>query len=185
MQLTPEQREALLATLQTRFEQHMHRHETLEWSAVWARLAPQAEKLWSLSEMERTGGNPDVIGYDEATGEYIFCDCAVQSPAGRKSICYDREGQATREKKGIHPNGNAVDMATAMGITLLTEARYRQLQQLGDFDTKTSSWIKTPPKIRGLGGALFADYRYETVFVYHNSAPSFYSSRGFRGLLRV
>ncbi len=185
MALSTDQREELLKTLKTRFEENMNRHQGLEWARIQAKLEASPEKLWSLHEMERTGGQPDVIGYDEKTDEYIFCDCSAESPAGRRSICYDREGQEAREKQGIHPEGNAMDMAAAMGIELLTEEQYRALQKLGNFDTKTSSWVKTPSDIRKLGGALFADRRYGHVFVYHNSAPSFYSARGFRGLLRV
>ena len=177
--------EELLQTLGARFEKNMNRHPDLEWADVRARLEANGDKLWSLNEMERTGGEPDVIGRDEETGDYIFCDCSAQSPEGRRTICYDREGQEAREKKGVYPRGNAVEMAAAMGVELLSEEQYRALQKLGEFDTKTSSWLKTPSDIRELGGAIFADRRYDTVFVYHNSAPSFYSSRGFRGLLRV
>lgn len=184
-ELSPEEREELLSTLEARFENNMSRHEGLEWADVRAKLEANGEKLWSLNEMERTGGEPDVIGRDEKTGEYIFCDCSAQSPEGRRSICYDREGQEAREKKGVYPRGNAVGMADAMGIELLSVEQYRALQELGEFDTKTSSWVKTPADIRELGGAIFADRRYDTIFVYHNSAPSFYSARGFRGLLRV
>ena len=184
-ELSPEQREELLTTLEDRFEKNMSRHKGLEWAKVKAKLEANGEKLWSLNEMERTGGEPDVIGHDKETGEFIFCDCSVQSPEGRRTICYDREGQEEREKKGVYPRGNAVDMAAAMGIELLTEEQYRELQKLEEFDTKTSSWVKTPSDIRNLGGAIFCDRRYDTVFVYHNSAPSFYSARGFRGLLRV
>lgn len=183
--LSVEQRQELLGLLKARFEQNMNRHPGLEWAGVQAKLEASPEKLRSLHEMESTGGEPDVIGYDEKTGEYLFCDCSAESPAGRRNVCYDREGQQAREKQGIHPHGNAVDMAAAMGIELLSEEQYRALQSLGAFDTKTSSWVKTPPDIRKLGGALFADRRYGHVFVYHNSAPSFYSARGFRGLLRV
>lgn len=184
-ELSPEQRADLLHALRTRFEQNMARHPGLDWAAVQARLEANPAKLWSLSEMERTGGEPDVVGHDQTTGEYIFYDCAPESPAGRRNTCYDGAGQAAREKKGIYPNGNALDMATAIGITLLTEAEYRALQALGEFDTKTSSWVMTPAAIHKLGGALFMDRRYNTVFVYHNSAPSFYGARGFRGWLRV
>jgi hypothetical protein len=183
MELSAEQREELLRAFKARFEKHMHRHQGLEWAAVQVRLEAQAEKLWSLSEMERTGGEPDVVGYDEKTGEYIFYDCSAESPKGRRSICYDREGQEAR--KEFAPDDNAIDVAAAMGIELLTEEQYRALQTLGDFDTKTSSWVKTPADIRELGGALFADRRYGHVFVYHNSAPSYYAARGFRGSLRV
>ena len=184
-ELSPEQREGLLRTLEARFQKNMDRHQGLAWAAVSARLEADGDRLWSLLEMERTGGEPDVIGQDERTGEFIFCDCSAQSPQGRRSICYDREGQEAREKKGIYPGGNAVEMAAAMGVELLSEEQYRTLQKVGKFDTTTSSWIKTPPAIRRLGGALFGDRRYNTVFVYHNSAPSFYSARGFRGLLKV
>lgn len=163
----------------------MNRHKGLEWSKVQARLEAHPEKLASLHAMESTGGEPDVVGYDEKTGEYIFYDCSAESPIGRRSICYDREGQKERERKGVHPAGNAVDLATAMGIELLDEEQYRQLQQLGEFDTKTESWVKTPDSIRELGGAIFCDRRYGRVFTFHNSAPSFYAARGFRGLLRV
>jgi class 3 adenylate cyclase len=183
--LSPEQREELLRKLQARFEKNMNRHKGHEWAEVQAKLAANREKLWSLNEMERTGGGADVIGYDQQTGEYILCDCSAESPDGRRSICYDREGQAAREKKGVYPRGNAIDMAAAMGIELLSEEQYRELQNLGNFDTKTSSWIKTPADIRARGGAIFADRRYDQVFIYHNSAPTFYSARGFRGLLRV
>ncbi len=184
-ELSQEQREALLGALKARFEKNMNRHQGLEWDQVQAKLEAHPEKLWSLHEMERTGGEPDVVGHDEKTGEYIFYDCSPESPEGRRNTCYDGEGQAAREKKGVYPGGNAVDMAEAMGIELLTEEQYRMLQKLGKFDTKTSSWIKTPPEIRKLGGALFCDCRYGHVFVYHNSAPSFYSARAFRGSLRV
>ncbi|WP_298004053.1 MULTISPECIES: DUF4256 domain-containing protein [Anaerolinea] len=181
--LSPGEREELLRTLKVRFEKHMHRHAGLEWSRVQARLDERPEKWFSLYEMERTGGEPDVIGVDEKTGEILFCDCAEESPKGRRSLCYDREAwEARRENK---PLGNAVDMASAMGIEILTEEQYRFLQTLGEFDTRTSSWVKTPPEIRRLGGALFCDRRYNTVFVYHNGADSYYASRGFRGLLRV
>jgi hypothetical protein len=181
--LSPEQREELLRGLKTRFEKNMNRHQGLEWAKVRARLEAHVEKLWSLHEMERTGGEPDVVGQDKKTGEYIFYDCSAETPKGRRSICYDREGQEAR--KSFRPENNAMDMAAAMGIELLTEEQYRQLQTLGDFDTKTSSWVKTPPDIRKLGGAIFADRRYGKVFVYHNSAPSYYAARAFRGSLRV
>ena len=184
-ELSPEQREELLRTLKARFEKNLNRHKGLEWAKVQARLKANTEKLWSLNEMERTGGEPDVIGHDEKTGEYIFCDCSAESPKGRRNVCYDRKGQEEREKHGVHPEGNAIDMAAALGIELLTEEEYRELQKLGDFDTKTQSWLKTPSDIRKLGGAIFADRRYDHVFVFHNSAPSFYSNRAFRGLLRV
>ena len=181
--LSPEQREELLRTLKGRFEKNMNRHEGLEWATVLARLEANTEKLWSLYEMERTDGEPDVVGHDKETGEYIFYDCSAESPKGRRSVCYDREGHEAR--KEYKPANNAMDMATAMGIELLTEEQYRELQKLGDFDTKTSSWVKTPSDIRKLGGAIFADRRYDHVFVYHNSAPSYYAARGFRGSLRV
>jgi hypothetical protein len=182
-ELSPEQREALLSVLKARFEKHMNRHTGLEWANVQAKLEAQPEKLWSLNEMERTGGEPDVVGHDPETGEYKFYDCSAETPKGRRSVCYDREGQESR--KDHPPEHNAIDMAAAMGIELLTEEQYRALQQLGNFDTKTSSWVQTPADIRKLGGALFADRRYGHVFVYHNSAPSYYASRAFRGALRV
>lgn len=185
LDVSAEQREELLETLKARFEDNKSRHKGLDWSDVLARLEARPEKLASLNAMESTGGEPDVVGYDKKTGEYIFYDCSAETPDGRKNICYDAEGQREREKKGVHPAGNAVDIAADMGIELLTEAQYRELQELGEFDTRTSSWINTPPEIRELGGALFADRRYDHVFVYHNSAPTFYSSRGFRGALRV
>jgi hypothetical protein len=181
--LSPEQREELLRALKARFEKNMNRHKGLEWANVQAKLEGNTEKLWSLNEMERTGGEPDVVGHDKKTGEYIFYDCSAQSPQGRRNVCYDREGQESR--KANKPEDNAIDMAAAMGIELLTEEHYRELQKLGNFDTKTSSWVKTPSDIRKLGGALFADRRYGTVFVYHNSAPSYYGVRAFRGSLRV
>jgi hypothetical protein len=185
VEVSPEQGEELLRTLKTRFEDNMDRHKGLEWADVQAKLEAHPEKLSSLHAMESTGGEPDVVGYDKQTGEYIFCDCSEQSPKGRRSICYDGEGQQEREKKGVHPAGNAIDIAAAMGIELLNEEQYRELQKLGEFDTTTSSWIKTPAEIRELGGAIFADRRYNTVFVSHNSAPTFYGARGFRGSLRV
>lgn len=175
--------EELLRILKARFEKNMNRHEGLEWAKVQAKLEANAEKLWSLSEMERTGGEPDVVGLDERTGEYIFYDCSAESPIGRRNVCYDREAQEAR--KEFKPEDNAMDMAVAMGIELLTEDQYRELQRLGNFDTKTSSWVKTPLDIRRLGGALFADRRYGHVFVYHNGAQSYYAARGFRGSLRV
>jgi hypothetical protein len=184
-ELSPEQREELLRALKDRFEENMNRHSDLEWAKVQAKLEANPAKLWSLNEMERTGGEPDVVGHDEKTGEYIFIDCSAESPKGRRNVTYDREGQEERERKGVHPAGNVIDMAAAIGIELLTEEQYRELQKLGEFDTKTQSWVKTPSDIRELGGAIFADRRYGHVFVYHNSAPSFYSSRGFRGLLKV
>jgi len=181
--LTRKQREELLKTLQTRFEKNMNRHEGLEWAKVQAKLEANAEKLWSLSEMERTGGEPDVVGQNKKKSEYIFYDCSAESPKDRRSLCYDREAlDARKENK---PKGSALDMATAMGVELLTEEQYRELQKLGNFDMKTSSWVKTPSAIRKLGGALFCDRRYNTVFVYHNGAESYYAARGFRGSLRV
>jgi hypothetical protein len=185
LELSPEQGEELLKILQVRFEKNMNRHTGLEWLKIQTKLEAHPEKLSSLNAMESTGGEPDVVGYDNKTGEYIFYDCSAESPKGRRSICYDREGQVEREKKGVHPAGNAVDLAAAMGIELLTEEEYRALQILGNFDTKTESWVKTPTDIRKLGGALFCDRRYGHVFVFHNSAPSFYAARGFRGLIRV
>jgi hypothetical protein len=184
-ELSPEQREELIRTLKARFKKNMKRHKGLEWTKVQAKMETNTEKIWSLYEMERTGGEPDVVLHDRKTNEYIFYDCSAESPKGRRSICYDHEGQEEREKKGVHPKGNAIDMATFMGIEVLTEEEYRELQKLGNFDTKTSSWVKTPSDIRKLGGAIFADRRYDHVFVYHNSAPSFYSARAFRGSLRV
>jgi hypothetical protein len=182
-EFSPEQREHLLRALEARFEKNMNRHKGLEWTEVQARLEANTEKLWSLNEMERTGGEPDVVVHDKKTGEYIFYDCSAESPKGRRNVCYDREGQEAR--KAFKPKDNAVDMAAAIGIELLTEEQYRELQKLGNFDTKTSSWVKTPSDIRKLGGALFADRRYGNVFMYHNSAPSYYSVRAFRGSLRV
>jgi uncharacterized protein DUF4256 len=182
-EISPEQREELLRVLKTRFEENMNRHNGLEWIKAQAKLEANTEKLWSLNEMERTGGEPDVVGHDKKTGEYIFYDCSAESPKGRRNVCYDREGQEAR--KAFKPKYNAVDMAAALGIELLTEEQYRELQKLGNFDTKTSSWVKTPSDIRKLGGALFADRRYGNVFMYHNSAPSYYSVRAFRGSLRV
>ncbi len=184
-ELSPEQREELLRALIARFEKNMNRHNGLEWAKVQAKLDANPEKLWSLHEMERTGGEPDVVGHDKETGEYIFYDCSAETPKGRIKACYDREGQEEREKEGLHPGGNIIDMAAAMGIEPLTEEQYRELQKLGHFDTKTQSWLKTPADIRKLGGALFADYRFGHVFVYHNTAPCFYSGRAFRGSLRV
>nr|WP_245539597.1 DUF4256 domain-containing protein [Pontibacter roseus] len=182
-ELTPEQWEELLKVLKTRFEKNMKRHQSLEWSKIQAKLEANVEKLWSLHEMERTCGEPDVVGYAETTDEYIFYDCSAESPKGRRSVCYDRDGQESRKEH--QPDNNAVDMAAAMGIELLTEEQYRELQQLGGFDLKTSSWVKTPADIRKLGGALFCDCRYGHVFVYHNGAQSYYSARAFRGSLRV
>jgi Protein of unknown function (DUF4256) len=182
-ELSPEEREELLRALQARFEKNIRRHKGLEWAQVQARLEANAEKLWSLNEMERTGGEPDVVGHDKKTGEYIFCDCSAESPKGRRSVCYDHE--ALESRKEHKPKDNAIDMAAAMGIELLTEEQYRELQKLGNFDTKTSSWVKTPSGIRKLGGALFCDRRYDTVFVYHNGAESYYAARAFRGSLKV
>jgi hypothetical protein len=179
--LSPKQRAELLTTLQARFEKNMNRHTGLAWDKVQAKLEAQPEKLWSLNEMERTGGEPDVVGQDKQTGEYLFYDCSAQSPQGRRKVCYDREAAEEREA----PGGNAIDLAAAMGIELLTEEQYRELQKLGEFDTKTESWLRTPADIRELGGAIFADRRYDHVFVFHNSAPTWYSARGFRGSLRV
>jgi hypothetical protein len=181
--LSSEQQEELLDTLKNRFEKNRDRHKGIEWSKVQAKLEANTEKLWSLNEMESTGGEPDVVGYDKKTGEYIFFDCSPESPKDRRSICYDRE--ALDSRKEHKPKNSAIDMATAMGIELLTEDQYRELQQLGKFDTKTSSWVQTPPAVRKLGGALFCDRRYDTVFLYHNGAESYYAARGFRGLLRV
>jgi hypothetical protein len=181
--LSQEQRDELLGVLRARFEQNMHRHSGLTWAAIQTKLEATPEKLWSLNEMERTGGEPDLVGHEPTTGEYIFYDCSAETPHGRRSVCYDREGQESRKQHA--PAHNALDMAAAMGIELLTEEQYRALQQLGQFDTKTSSWIKPPADIRNLGGALFADRRYGQVFVYHNSAPSYYASRAFRGKLQV
>ena len=178
-----EQREELLGALKARFEKNMNRHKGIEWAKVQAKLEADIEKLWSLNEMERTGGEPDVVGQDKKTGEYILYDCSAESPAGRRSVCYDRE--ALEARKEHKPENNAIDMATAMGIELLTEEQYRELQEIGDFDTKTQSWLKTPSDIRKLGGAIFADRRYDHVFVYHNGADSYYAARGFRGSLRV
>jgi hypothetical protein len=182
-ELSPEQREELLRVLKARFEKYMNRHKGLEWAQVQAKLEGKAEKQWSLNEMERTGGEPDVVGLDKKTGEYVFCDCSAESPKGRRSVCYDRE--ALESRKEHKPENSAIDMAAAMGIDLLTEEQYRELQKLGNFDTKTSSWVKTPSDIRKLGGALFCDRRYDTVFVYHNGAESYYAARAFRGSLRV
>jgi hypothetical protein len=177
------QREELLSALKARFESNMNRHKGLEWANVQAKLEANPEKLWSLNEMERTGGEPDVVGHDNKTGEYIFYDCSAESPKGRRSVCYDREGLESRKEH--KPEDNAIDMAAAMGIELLTEEQYRELQKLGNFDTKTSSWVKTPAEIRKLGGALFCDRRYDHVFVYHNGAESYYGARAFRGSQRV
>jgi hypothetical protein len=181
--LSPEQREEILRALRARFEKNMNRHKGLEWAKVQAKLEANAEILWSLNEMERTGGEPDVVGFDKRTDEYILYDCSAESPKDRRSLCYDRE--ALESRKENKPKGNAMDMATAMGIELLTEEQYRELQKLGNFDTKTSSWVRTPSDIRKLGGALFCDRRFDMVFVYHNGAESYYAARAFRGSLRV
>lgn len=181
--LSAPEREALIKILKTRFEKNMNRHKGLEWVNLQARLEAKKEKLWSLHEMEKTGGEPDVVGYDKKSGEYIFFDCSTESPGGRRSFCYDRV--ALESRKEHKPKNNAMDMAAVMGIELLTEEQYRELQQLGQFDLKTSSWVKTPAEIRKLGGALFCDRRYGRVFVYHNGAESYYAARGFRGSLRV
>ena len=181
--LSKEQSQELLGTLKARFEKNMDRHKGVAWAELQARLEANAEKLRSLKEMETTGGEPDVIGHDRKTGEFIFYDCSAESPKGRRSLCYDRE--ALENRKENKPEGNAIDSAAAMGVELLTEDEYRELQKLGRFDTKTSSWVKTPSAIRKLGGAIFCDRRYDTVFLYHNGADSYYAARGFRGSLRV
>jgi hypothetical protein len=181
--VSAERREELLRALQARFEKNMNRHKGLEWAKVQARLEANTEKLWSLNEMERTGGEPDVVGHDKKTGEYIFYDCSAESPSGRRSVCYD--GEALKSRKEHKPKNSATDMAADMGIELLTEEQYRALQKLGNFDTKTSSWLKTRAEIRKLGGAIFADFRYGNVFVYHNGAESYYAARAFRGSLKV
>jgi hypothetical protein len=181
--LSKKQREEMLTILKARFEKNMNRHKGLEWANVQAKLEANTETLWSINEMERTGGEPDVVGHDKKTGEYIFCDCSPESPTGRRSLCYDRD--ALESRKENKPKDNAMDVADAMGIELLTEEQYRELQKLGNFDTKTSSWVRTPSAIRKLGGALFCDRRYDTVFAYHNGAESYYAARGFRGSLRV
>jgi Protein of unknown function (DUF4256) len=181
--LSAQQREELLRTLQARFKRNTNRHKGLEWAQVQARLEENAERLWSLNEMERTGGEPDVVGQDKKTGEYIFHDCSAESPKGRRSVCYD--GEALESRKEHKPKDSAMGMAAAMGIELLTEEQYRELQKLEEFDTKTSSWVKTPSNIRNLGGALFCDRRFDTVFVYHNGAESYYAGRAFRGWLKV
>jgi hypothetical protein len=181
--LSQEQCEAIIKTLQHRFEKNMNRHQGFAWDEVQAKLKADVKKLWSLNEMERTGGEPDVVGFDDMTGEYIFYDCSAESPKGRRSICYDREARESRKEH--RPETSAVDMADFMGIELLSEEQYRELQKLGEFDVKTSSWVKTPSGIRKLGGALFCDRRYDIVFVYHNGAESYYAVRGFRGLLKV
>jgi len=182
-ELSPERRDELLRKLKARFEKNMHRHKGLEWAQVQARLEAAPEKLWSLNEMERTGGEPDVISHHQTSGEYIFYDCSAESPKGRRSLCYD--GEALESRKENKPENNAMDMAAAMGIEILTEEQYLKLQTLGQFDTKTSSWVKTPAAIRKLGGAIYCDRRYDHVFVYHNGADSYYAARGFRGSLRV
>lgn len=181
--LSVEEQERLIKTLKARFEKNMNRHKDLEWDSVQAKLEANPEKLWSLSEMERTVGEPDVVGYDESTKEYLFYDCSAESPKGRRSICYDREAMDSRKEH--KPENNALDMASDMGIEILTEEQYRELQKSGEYDTKTSSWVKTPEAIRKLGGAIFCDRRYDTVFVYHNGAESYYGARGFRGVLRL
>jgi Protein of unknown function (DUF4256) len=183
MTLSKKQHDELLKTLKARFEKNMNRHKDLEWAQVQAKLEPNAEKLWSLNEMERTGGEPDVVGQDKKTGEFIFYDCAAESPKSRTSFCYDREALDSRKEN--KPKGNAVEMAAAIGVELLTEEQYRELQKLGEFDMKTSSWVKTPSAVRKLGGALFCDRRFNTVFLYHNGAESYYAARGFRGWLKV
>lgn len=182
-ELLPEKIEELIGSLKVRFEKNMNRHIGIEWAKVQARLEAKAENMWSLNEMERTGGEPDVVGYDYVRDEFIFYDCSDESPLGRRSVCYDSEGLKSRKEN--KPESSAIDMAAAMGIEILSEAQYRELQKLGNFDTKTSSWIKTPSGIRKLGGALFADFRYGKVFVYHNGAQSYFGARGFRGSLGV
>jgi hypothetical protein len=183
--LSKEQREELLNVLKARFENNVRRHEGLEWAGIEARLVRKGGALWSLGEMERTGGEPDVIGMDKATGEYVFCDCSAESPQGRRNVCYDHRGQEKREKEGLRPGGNILDMAAAMKIEPLTEEHYRELQKVGSFDSKTQSWLKTPAEITKLGGAIFGDRRFGRVFVYHNTAPCCYRGRGFRGLLKI
>lgn len=182
-ELSPGRRQELIAILKDRFEKNVHRHEGIQWAEVQARLEARPDKLWSLSEMERTGGEPDVVGRDEQTGEYLFFDCSPESPAGRRSLCYDRE--ALESRKTARPENSALDVAADMGVELLTEDQYRYLQTLGEFDLKTSSWILTPPDVRSLGGALFCDRRFGRVFVYHNGAPTYYAARGFRAVLSV
>jgi hypothetical protein len=182
-ELSPKQREELFKVLKDRFAKNMDRHKGLEWAKVQAKLQAQADKLWSINEMETTGGEPDVVDFDEKTGEYVFYDCSAESPKGRTSVCYDREGLESRKEH--RPKNNAIDMAASIGIELLTEEQYRELQRLGEFDTKTSSWVKTPADMRKLGGALFGDRRFGRVFFYHNGAQSYYSARAFRGSLRV
>lgn len=181
--LSPAQRQELLNALKTRFEKNPQRHQGIEWNLVREKLEARPEKYWSLSEMERTGGEPDVVGFDKKSGEYLFYDCSAESPTGRRSVCFDRE--ALDARKESRPVNSAMDMATEMGIELLSQEQYRELQHLGKFDARTSSWIQTPDRIRSLGGALFADFRYDTVFTYHNGASSYYAARGFRGSLRV
>jgi uncharacterized protein YpuA (DUF1002 family) len=182
-ELSPKQREELLNTLRTRFEKNIHRHKDIDWNEVESKLKNNADKLWSLNEMERTGGEPDVVGYDNKSGKYIFYDCSAESPSGRRSLCYDAEALASRKEN--KPKDSAVNLASAMGIDLITEEQYRQLQKLGEHDLKTSSWVKTPENIRKLGGAIFCDRRYDTIFTYHNGAESYYAARGFRGVLKV
>jgi hypothetical protein len=182
-ELSTKQRDDLVNILKARFDKNMNRHKGLEWAKVRAKLEANSEKLWSLNEMERTGGEPDVVGHDKKTSQYLFCDCSAESPQGRRSLCYDRE--ALEARKEHKPQNSAIDMAVSIGVELLTEEQYRELQKLGNFDSKTSSWVKTPLAIRKLGGALFCDRRYDTVFLYHNGAESYYAARGFRGLLRV
>jgi hypothetical protein len=184
-ELSPQQGKELLKLLRTRFENNMNRHRGLEWADVQAKLKASAEKLWSLNEMEKSGGEPDIVGRDDITGEYIFYDCSAESPEGRRNVCYDREGQTKREKEGLEPKANAVDMAAAVGIEVLTEEQYRELQKPGTFDAKSQSWLKTPANIRKLGGAIFAEHRYGHVFISPNSPACFYRARGFRGSLRV
>ena len=181
--LSKEQQEEIIVKLKTRFEKNKKRHQNIEWNKVQSKLESGGEKLWSLYEMERTGGEPDVVGFDKKTGEYIFYDCSPESPSGRRSLCYDKEGWESRKEH--RPENNAIDVAEEMGIEMLDEEQYRELQKLGNFDTKTSSWLKTPPEIRKHGGAIFGDFRYNHVFVYHNGAQSYYGSRGFRGELRI
>jgi hypothetical protein len=181
--LSPQQSETLLTTLNDRFEKNKHRHKGLIWDNIQAKLVENSEKLWSLYALEDTGGEPDVVAFDAETGEYVFYDCSTESPKGRRSLCYDREAWLSRKEN--KPTDTVLDMAEAMGVELLTEAEYRALQQLGNFDLKTSSWVKTPPEIRQLGGAVFCDRRYNTVFLYHNGAESYYAARGFRGMLKV
>ncbi len=182
-ELSPKQCQELLKVLKSRFEKNMNRHKGIEWVKVQSRVGANSKKLWSLGEMEKTGGEPDVVGHDKKTGEYIFYDCSEETPGDRRNICYDSE--ALKARKEHKPKNNAIDMATAMGIEILTEEQYRELQKLGKFDTKTSSWLKTPSEIRKLGGAIFADRRFNTVFIYHNGAESYYGGRGFRGSLKI